>query len=633
MCVVTLITVTQYKRLDFLDLLFESTSKAICCANNCSVLEWIFVDGSNTKKQSELVQKKLNQLKKQYNLNVKYYIPDDNKRNIGYLREFSNSKVKPETNYVIVQDDDDLMLPTRIQKTVELFQQHNDCQLIGTGDVFMYDYDSNVTFTFRKELHPPNHAINSTFAYTYKYLQENHYDVDKAYAEEGSFTKTDLGDFTQKMYHLSPYYSIVQISHSINTYNKFIVKTQALSMAQYGLDSLSVVTKPEIPLEHLMGNEFANKYRKLCSEKFEKIRDKKEYDITYYCGVHSIEWDPRNLKSLGGSESAIIHLCENWARKKKVQVFLNMPELEFKLEPLVHKGVTYKHCNKFSFRDHYKTLILWRVSGLFILNPHVKINADKICVDLHDHNPEQNRMMFDAQYNSIDKIFYKSHFHKDIADQQFKVDKLSNQKAVIIPNGVEVDLFTYNSDIVKEPFRFQYSSSYFRGLKEILKYMWPKIIERIPNAELHLYYGFFDSDPIDERKEIEDLIKSSTNVTDHGRVDRSFLAIEKMKASYHLYPSLCTAEICCISLKESLLADNVLILSDKFLFANFPGIKLNHHHSMSLEEYYTQGGVDVCDAILSPENKEKLDILRVTGKSYDQIKTWSDVSKLWLSNF
>lgn len=631
---VSLITITQYKRINFLDLLFESVKKAVDYADNCTVTEWIFVDGSTTFKQSELVSKKLHQLRKKFNLPVKCYFPNSSKRNIGFLREYSNSKVSDDTEYVIVQDDDDYMMPMRIKETIKLFKKHEDCQLIGTGDQLMWDHDTDTVFTFDMSKHPPYHAVNSTYAYTYTYLQRNHYDTDKTFAEEGSFTKTPLGDFTQKMYHLSPFYCIVQMSHSVNTYNKFTVKSQALSLPQYGLDTLSVVFKPEVSLEYLLGDDMALKYRNLCDNESDRVKDKKKYDISYYCGVHSIDWHPKDILKLGGSEQAVVYLAENWAKKgKKVQVFLRCPELEFQLDPFVHNGVTYKHCNKFSFRDTYDTLILWRVSGLFLLNPYIKVKANKLFVDLHDHNPEQYRIMFEAHYEVIDKIFFKTEFHKAVADHQFNTKQFSDPKAVIIPNGIEYDLFRYKSSVKKEPYRFQYSSSYFRGLKDILKYMWPKIVEKIPEAELHVYYGFNDSDPEKERKEIEDLIRDSPNVFDHGRVSRKELALEKMKASYHLYPTFTPAEICCISLKESLLAENVLILTSVNLYGQFPGLKLEYSQGYPTDQYYNKFGDLVADSILDPEKKEMFDNLRSTGKDYDQIKTWKSVSELWNAHF
>ena len=40
-----------------------------------------------------------------------------------------------------------------------------------------------------------------------------------------------------------------------------------------------------------------------------------------------------------------------------------------------------------------------------------------------------------------------------------------------VPNGVDLDFFNSNDDIVREPKRFCYTSSYNNGIYEILKYI------------------------------------------------------------------------------------------------------------------------------------------------------------------
>ncbi len=621
---VSIVTVTQYKRIKFLELLFKSVSNAIFFSEN-NVIEWVFIDGSSTPTQTELLRKKIKHLEKQYKVcPVKFYSEKDTPKTIGYLRELSNRKVSSEADYIVVQDDDDYMCPQRIYETVKLFKENPDCDLVGCGNHLMYDYDTDMILTFDKKLHPEHHSVNCVYAYTKKYSQENHYDVDKTFGEEGSFTD----DFKNKMYHLNPLYCIVQMSFASNTYNKFMVKAQALSMNQYGVNTLCVVPNPLPPLEYIMSKERVDEYKRLFHDEFEKIRDKKEYDITYYCGFNSIDWDPRDLLKLGGSESAVVHLANSWAKRgKAVQVFLKCDKLEY-VPSLIYKGVTYKHANKFSFKDTYNNLILWRVSGLLLLNQYAKINAKKVFVDLHDHNKEQYNIAYEKYLTKIDKVFYKSQFHKELPKLEYKIDTESN--AVIIPNGCEYNLFNYDKT-PKDEFRFQYSSSYFRGLKDILQWMWPEIVQRIPKATLHLYYGFNDTDPKEQREEIETLIKNSKNVYDHGRVSRLILSEEKKKASYHLYPTLTTSEICCISLKESLLAENILILSDKNIFSTFPGLQMKYTDGMPMDAYYTLAGIKTAEDLLNPDNEEAIKNIRVNGKKIEQIKRWEDVADLWLN--
>ena len=645
---ITLVTVTQYKRMKYLELLFESVTEAMWyeSVNNkpitYEVIEWVIVDGSETRSQTKALRNKINKITKQMGQGqvlkppkIRFVSEPEGPKAIGYLRELSNRILSPDTDIVVVQDDDDFMCKTRLEATTAMFNQHDDCNLVGCGNHLMYDYDTNIVFTFDKEIHPEHHSVNCVYAYSYQFAQDNHYDETKTFSEEVSFTET----FTKKMYHISPLDCILQMSFANNTYNKYMVKAQALSFEQYYQKPLCVVTRPVLSLEFIVGHDKAERYRKLFKEEYDLIRDKRSFDVTYYAGFNSISWNPKDLKSLGGSESAIIHLARQWAKAGlSVQVFGRFDDLEFK-DYLEYQGVTWKHANKFSFQETYKNLILWRVSGLLLLNDYVKVKANKVMVDLHDHNEDQYRMAYFKHRSKIDLVFYKTQFHKAIADHQFNLSEFSDQKAVIVPNGVEVHLFSLDKEkksapvIIKDPYRFQYSSSYFRGLKEILKFMWPKIIEKIPEATLFCYYGFNKADPEDERKEIEMLLMSSKNVYDMGRVSREVLADEKKKASYHLYPSLTTSEIDCISLKESLLAENVLILSDKNIFQTFPGIKIMYENGMSIEDYYTSAGVKLADDLTNPENKDKIENLREIGKSFDQICQWSQSAAKWLPYF
>jgi len=635
MLAVSLLTITRFKRIRFLPLLFKSVSKALAFnPSSFNFIEWVFIDGSLTKTQSSQLKKKLNALSKSFNIKIKVFVPPEPQRNIGYLREFSNSCINSLTDVIICQDDDDWMLEQRIYRTCELFTQYDDCNLVGCGNQFMYDYDTDKLFTFDLRSHPEYHSVNSVLSYSYKYSQTHHYDVMKTYAEENSFTN----DFKNKMYHLNPLYCIIQMSYANNTYNKFICKYQGLSLRQYKINTLCLPTD-EIGLifdmDYFIDDVSFAEYKSIFDEELNKVSDKNTYDITYVCGAESIKWSPKQKLRLGGSESAVINLAECWAQAgKSVEVYLNDPELEF-VDLLHYKGVVYKHINKFSYKGVYNHIILWRVAGLFLFNPYVKINAKSINVDLHDHNPEQYQIM--AGYNKyIDRIFYKSPFHQEIGNHvipEFK--NISDEKAVICPNGCDYNLFKYRPEIEKDPWRFVFASSYFRGLKPTLKYTWPIIYNNLKekyNVEpsLHLYYGFHDGDPAEERREIESLILTTPGVFDHGRISREDLAIEKMKSTYHLYLSTGTAEICCISLKESLLSDLILVTSNVNIFGSFPSFKLIFHKDQSEDAYYTQCGISFCEEVFADDYKAKADHLISIGRKFPAIKSWDEIANNWL---
>lgn len=630
----SLLTITRYKRIAFLPLLFKSASRALSFnKSRYNFIEWVFVDGSVSKKQSELLRKTLNKLSHTYKIKISIHIPPNTQRNIGYLREFSNSCISSETNVIICQDDDDYMLEQRIFRTCEIFSSNKDCSLVGCGNQFMYDYDTDTIFTFDLKMHPPYHAVNSTFAYTRDYALSHHYDTSLLFAEENSFTN----DFTNILYHLSPLYCIIQMSYANNTYNKFVCKYQALSLRQYDIKTLCVPLKEyfDVDLNYFISDEDISSYKSIFDNEIHYSSDHNTYDITYICGADTIKWSPKNKFKLGGSESAVVNLAENWVLSgKSVEVYLNDPELEF-LNTFYYKGVVYKHINKFCFSKSYNHIILWRVAGLLLLNKYIDIKAKTINIDLHDHNPTQYEIM--SVYNShINKIFYKSSFHKEIGNIVCPAfESISAEKSVIIPNGCDLELFTYRPEIKKDPWRFVFASSYFRGLKETLTFTWNIIFNFVKNTygiepSLHLYYGFHDNDPVKERLELERLIKSTPGVFDHGRISREELAIEKMKSTHHLYISLDTSEICCISLKESLLSQCILITSNVNIFGSFPSMKMIYNKQQSVDEFYIQCGNSFCEEVAKDTYPQDSNNLIQFGLKFPSIQSWESASSFWL---
>ena len=113
----------------------------------------------------------------------------------------------------------------------------------------------------------------------------------------------------------------------------------------------------------------------------------------------------------------------------------------------------------------------------------------------------------------------------------------------------------------KVPKRVLYASSYDRGLAQLLE-MWPQVKEQVPDAELHVTYGWdfwkrseaVVSQPIaesmrQERKRIEGLLDQS-GVTHLGRIPHADVLKEFAEAEVWAYP--CTGgELCCKTALEA----------------------------------------------------------------------------------
>lgn len=132
-------------------------------------------------------------------------------------------------------------------------------------------------------------------------------------------------------------------------------------------------------------------------------------------------WNGNSIhKGIGGSESAVIYLSEEWVKQGyEVTVFCDTAKTE------IINGVLYVPYFLMNFGDEFQTLILWR-------SPHLldmpRFKAKNVWMDLHDIvDPLQ---WTQERIAKVDKVFFKSKWHRD------NLPNLSDDKAVIISNGV-----------------------------------------------------------------------------------------------------------------------------------------------------------------------------------------------------
>jgi tetratricopeptide (TPR) repeat protein len=160
--------------------------------------------------------------------------------------------------------------------------------------------------------------------------------------------------------------------------------------------------------------EFAYHY----FNKYKKPRVWKKNEICYYAylGQHFEKWSPLSLKTgIGGSETAVIKLSKEWAKKGYVVVVYADVEKEG-----VYDNVIWLPGYKFNPRDRFNIFIQWRSSSLA-----GKIKAKKFLVDLHDlYSPKA------INWDKIDYVFAKSEYHKSLAGKE------NYQKIKVISNGI-----------------------------------------------------------------------------------------------------------------------------------------------------------------------------------------------------
>ena len=155
--------------------------------------------------------------------------------------------------------------------------------------------------------------------------------------------------------------------------------------------------------------------------RFSKPRTWKDNEICYFANfgqTHVEKWDGNSLqKGLGGSETAVIRLAEEWTKLGyKVTVYGDP------MKDITINGVEYVPYFKFNQKDNFNVFIQWRhpiLAG--------KVSAKKFIVDLHDVT---HTSTFEHLIDNIDKIFVKSNFHKG------QLEGIPAEKIEVVSNGI-----------------------------------------------------------------------------------------------------------------------------------------------------------------------------------------------------
>lgn len=181
-----------------------------------------------------------------------------------------------------------------------------------------------------------------------------------------------------------------------------------------------------------------------------------------------------------------------------------------------------------------------------------------------------------------------------------------------------------------------YGSSYDRGLEHLLK-MWPDIRKEVPDAELHIFYGWILFDRVygdnPERQAWKDKINKlmgQDGITHLGRISHEACVEEHKKAGIWAYPTH-FGEISCITAMRAQAYGSIPVV------INYAALKETVQH-----------GVKVDGDIYEPEIKEKYvkeltDLLK-NEKKQEEIRVpmmewarekfaWSNVAKQWSDEF
>ena len=341
--------------------------------------------------------------------------------------------------------------------------------------------------------------------------------------------------------------------------------------------------------------------------------------IVFYTGITAEKWTPESLTTgLAGAQTAVIYLSKEWAKAGyQVTVYNFCGDGEG-----IYDGVQYLHSSRFNPYDTFDNLILWRGKSLAQLDYPLK--AKNIFLDMHDV-PRKLEIFNKERIDKVDKIAVKSQFHRTC------LPHIQDEKFIILPNGIDRDRIELEK-VKKDPYKLIYASNYIRGLEQMLTYGWPMIKQEIPEANLHVYYGwnFFDTsfknnpERLAWKQKMLELI-NQPGVTDRGRLGQDKLIEEKATAAIHYYG--CTyPETDCISVRESAMVGCVPVttdfaaLSEKPYCLQIPGAP---------EAQETQEAIakKIVELLKYPD---KLSQIRQEFQQAVKAETWEKIAQRWL---
>ncbi len=205
-------------------------------------------------------------------------------------------------------------------------------------------------------------------------------------------------------------------------------------------------------------------------------------------------------------------------------------------------GVFYRHYSRWIPSTPIMAFISWRNPTVF----DMPIQAQFKYLWMHD--TDAGDMLTPERAEKITGVMALSQWHVDHLTEKYP---FLGDKCFIVGNGIDPDRFTATPE--RNLHRFVYLSSPDRGLVKALE-LWPGIKDRLPDAELHIFYGWENYDKMHGSPEwkMEIMAKSRQDgVVWHGRIGQQHLATELLQSSVMLYPADPFNETFCIAALEA----------------------------------------------------------------------------------
>ncbi|MBS1913519.1 MAG: glycosyltransferase [Bacteroidetes bacterium] len=356
--------------------------------------------------------------------------------------------------------------------------------------------------------------------------------------------------------------------------------------------------------------------------------------LVIHTGSSYEPWTSATIGSagIGGSETAAARMAEELARLGyRVVVFSSCDGMEGR-----YNSVEYLDYARFErFIDAHVIDVMIVSRYMFVLQNPLRVKKLYLWVhDIYAMGTELGeRDLVPFFYERLDGIFCLSPWH---IRNFCSIHGVPADKLILTGNGIDPERFERH--VERRTNRFIYSSSPDRGLDTLLG-IFPLIRELLPDAELHVFYGFDNWDKAIEMSQdagaraLRDLIHrrmSQPGVFYHGRVGQEQLAEEYLRSDVWFYPTSFT-ETYCITALEAQMAGTLCVCTDLAGLSSTiadRGILLGGDARSA--EFVAEAVRRLLVLLRDPEAKEAM---RARARAWAVEQTWYNRAREWEAIF
>ena len=320
-------------------------------------------------------------------------------------------------------------------------------------------------------------------------------------------------------------------------------------------------------------------------------------------------------KALGGSESAMIYMAKEMAKLgNEVTVYCECDK------PGMYDSVEYRNLDQY-FSDEkaqFDLLIVSRFTDFLALPIDTKMNI-LWCHDIDCNN-------FNDAIGVCDRVFCLSEYHKSLYVEHYKINP--SNYIWKTSNGYDQTITPKEVPFEQKKNNYIYASRPERGLKFLLEKIWPEIVDKNPDAVLHIcgYTNNFNIPDYAKKlyAEIDEIIEYSRNIKKIGHLAKPEYYDLLSRCAYMVYPSD-FPEISCINAIEAQYNKCLVLTSDKYALSET--VKTD---TKILAEYGTQKYVNQFMSLLDKYQGEVYEEEVNKGqKAVLQQYSWEKVAQSW----